>query len=72
MNSGIKSFILKFADDTKVFGRVLNPSESSQLQDDINTFIKWSEDWQMLFHVGKCKIMHYCTLVEQISFMIII
>ena len=59
MKSNIKNSILKFADDTKVSGRVLNQSECSQLQEDINNFIKWSDDWQMSFNVAKCKVMHF-------------
>ena len=59
MKSNIKNFILKFADDTKVSGRVLNQSECSQLQEDINNFIKWSDDWQMSLNVATCKVMHF-------------
>jgi len=59
LDFGVKNFILKFADDTKLFGSVLNSSEYSQLQDDINSLIKWSEDWQMSFNIGKCKVMHF-------------
>ena len=45
--------ILKFADDTKIY-RVVKSA------DDIDSFrVSWSKDWQMLFNVGKCKVMHF-------------
>ena len=59
LDYGIKNYILKFADDTKIFGSILNRSDFCQLQDDINSLVKWSEDWQMLFNIGKCKVMHF-------------
>ena len=50
---------LKFADDTKVFGKVSDPTDHFLLQDDINHLIEWSTNWQMLFNVDKCKVMHF-------------
>ena len=32
--------------------------DKQQLQDDIDTFIRWSEIWQMLFNFEKCKYLH--------------
>ena len=58
LDEGIKSHILKFADDTKLFGKASNTQECEQLQEDLNRLHKWSEDWQMKFNVDKCKIMH--------------
>ena len=59
MDFGIRNWILTFADDTKVFGKVSTSYEQIQLQEDINKLIKWSEEWQMLFNIGKCEIMHF-------------
>ena len=25
---------------------------------DLDNLVRWSEEWQMLFNVGKCKVMH--------------
>jgi len=50
---------LKFADDTKVFGKTADPADHLLLHDDINHLIEWSADWQMLFNVDKCKVMHF-------------
>ena len=59
MKRNTENSILKFADDTKVSGRVLNQSECSQLQEEISNLIKWSDDWQMSLNVAKCEVMHF-------------
>ena len=30
----------------------------SLTSDDIDKLVRWSEKWQMLFNVGKCKCLH--------------
>ncbi|PIK37755.1 reverse transcriptase [Apostichopus japonicus] len=55
----ISSHVLKFADDTKVFTRIEDENDALSLQDDINKLHLWSEKWQMLFNVSKCKILHF-------------
>jgi len=54
----IKDCILKFADDTKLFGRIKDSSDVQKFQDDIDKLLKWSEEWQMLFNTCKYKVMH--------------
>ena len=49
--------ILKFADDTKLLGRVENEAGSVSLQDDLNRLMNWSATWQMQFNASKCKVM---------------
>ena len=58
LDNNITSNILKFADDTKVFGRVNNDGDKQHLQNDLDKLVKWSEKWQMLFNFGKCKCLH--------------
>ena len=29
------------------------------MQDDLNKLLSWSKEWQMLFNVEKCKVMHF-------------
>ena len=58
LDAGIVNWILIFADDTKVFGKVNNIDDSQKTQDDLNTLFSWSQDWQMAFNVDKCKVMH--------------
>jgi len=58
LDCGIKNWILKFADDTKLFGRMSSVSDGNRLQDDLNKLVQWSQEWQMLFNVNKCSVMH--------------
>ena len=62
LDFGIKSWILKFADDTKIFNRVSGKADVDKLQEDLHRLVRWSEEWQMLFNVSKCKVMHVGSL----------
>ena len=62
LDSGIKSWILKFADHTKIFNRVNCTADVKRLQKDLHSLITWSEEWHMLFNVSKCKVMHVGTM----------
>ena len=42
LEDGVVSNILKFADDTKIFGRVQTRQECRTLQDDLNRLDQWS------------------------------
>ena len=50
--------ILKFADDTKIYQEIKSPQGVARLQEDLANLTAWSNDWQMLFNVEKCKVMH--------------
>ena len=51
-------FLSKFADDTKS-GRCVDTLDGVvKLQEDLYNFSKWARDWQMLFNVDKCKVLH--------------
>ena len=58
LDLGVTGDILKFADDTKLLGRVENEAGSVSLQDDLNRLMNWSTTWQMQFNASKCKVMH--------------
>jgi hypothetical protein len=58
IDEGIVSKISKFADDTKLCAKVNNEDEAKVLRDDLATLYQWSEDWQMLFNIDKCAVMH--------------
>ena len=58
LDDDIISHILKFVDDTKIFRKVTTQGEVNGLQEDLNKLYEWSEEWQMLFNVGKCKCIH--------------
>jgi len=48
----------KFADDTKLFGKVQSELDRACLQQDYQRLLDWSMQWQMEFNVEKCKVMH--------------
>ena len=51
--------VLKFADDTKVFGTVIDEDDRAVLQEDLQKLSEWADSWQMEFNVEKCKVMHF-------------
>jgi hypothetical protein len=67
---GIKNRILKFADDTKIFGKVGTDKEIASLRDDLQRLFDWSESWQMQFNIEKCKIMHIGSKNKQAKYTI--
>ena len=50
--------LLKFADDTKGTHIVNSDDDADKLQRDLDNLFKWSSDWQMLFNLDKCHILH--------------
>ena len=54
----VSSHIQKFADDCKFYRPVPTAEDIDILQQDINNLCQWSKDWQMLFNVKKCKVLH--------------
>ena len=46
-----------FADDSKVYGIIYDKNDEKQLQCDLNTLHKWSENWQLRFHPDKCEVL---------------
>jgi len=49
----------KFANDTKVFGTVIDEDDRTVLQEDLQKLSEWADSWQMEFNVEKCKVMHF-------------
>ena len=58
LDVGIISWLLKFADDTKLLYRAGSIEERNQLQADLDRLAEWSRMWQMKFNIGKCKVLH--------------
>jgi len=58
IDTGIFNTILKFADDTKVYGKAVSSADTSRLQSDLSAVCKWADEWNMKFNVNKCKVMH--------------
>ena len=59
IDEAIRSTVLKFADDTKLVARVGSEEDKERLRQDLVKLYKWSEDWQMLFNLDKCSVMHF-------------
>ena len=57
LDSGVKSKLSKFADNTKLGGKVDSRGRGDQLQESIDTCIDWAEDWEMEFNLSKCKVL---------------
>ena len=58
LDDRITSNILKFADDAKGFRKVNINGDKQHFQNDLDKLVKWSEKWQMLSNLGKCKCLH--------------
>ena len=54
----IVSKLEKFADDTKLGRGISNNKDADILRSDLNQTYQWCLDWQMLFNVDKCSILH--------------
>ena len=46
-----------FADDTLLYGVVVEDSDCDNLQDDLNKLEIWQHEWQMQFNPSKCNII---------------
>jgi hypothetical protein len=58
LDNGIISSIFKFADDTKLLGRVEDSYDKIVLQGDLDLLVEWSKELLMRFDASKCKVMH--------------
>ena len=58
LDDNILSNVMKFADDTTVFGKFSTDGDKQHLQNDIYKLVKRLKKWQMLFNFGKCKYLY--------------
>ena len=58
IDESVVSRALKFADDTKIYHTVNTSSDIEMLRSDLCNLFSWSTEWQMLFNVEKCHVMH--------------
>ena len=54
----VKSPVLQFADDLKMFRIINDASDYHQLQQDVNNLVAWANKWQLNFNVSKCHLLH--------------
>ena len=50
--------LFKFADDTKGIKTIKDRACARELQQAIDNLFAWSREWQMLFNIDKCHILH--------------
>ena len=58
IDQNVHSHIIKFADDTKVFQRRTSNEDIRKPQEDLQTLVKWSNAWQIVFIISKCKVVN--------------
>jgi len=58
LSDWVKSSMLMFADDTKIWNKIKDTGNSDLLQQDLNTLMEWSKEWLLAFSMEKCKVMH--------------
>jgi len=58
LEENISNNMLKFADDSKLWGSVNSPEEISSMKEDLIKLWEWSDKNSMPFNVSKCKVMH--------------
>ena len=61
IDTDLFSKLCKFADDTKIGRAVATEDEIKLLRDYLKNLAKWAIDWQMLFNVEKCVVIHIDT-----------
>jgi len=47
----VVSRIFLFADDTKFYREIMNPSDVQLVKSDLNMLDSWSKKWHLLFHL---------------------
>ena len=58
VDDGILSKISKFVDDTKLCRAVGSDHEADILREDLRRMFRCLQDWQVLFILEKCSVMH--------------
>ena len=65
MPNCVRSNMLLFADDTKIYRGIQSDSDTTALQEDLSSLQDWSTRWLMPFHPEKCKIMKIHNINKQ-------
>ena len=59
LDEDLVNLILKFADDTKLFGKVGSAELLESMHRDLELLSEWSKTWGLEFNVDKCKVIHF-------------
>ena len=52
--------IYLYADDAKLFMKILNNEDSKLLQRAVNNLKDWSDNWLLQLNINKCNVVSYC------------
>ncbi|XP_059587158.1 cyclic GMP-AMP synthase isoform X1 [Alligator mississippiensis] len=58
VDTGVRSGLAKFADDTKLWGKASTPEDRRVIQADLDRLSKWADENLMVFNADKCKVLH--------------
>ena len=58
LEGNLLSKVVKFANDTKLGGKVICTKDCDKIQEDLNQIIDWSEKLLMSFNTDKYKVMY--------------
>lgn len=61
----VKSIMLLFADDAKLYREIRSAADHTALQEDVYAMESWSDKWLLRFHPSKCKVMTVCNRAQQ-------
>jgi len=64
----VKSSLVLFADDTKLFRCIKSLYDVKELQKDIDALYCWSKQWLLSFNITKCKVLRIGTHQYLISY----
>ena len=68
ITTGVRSNMRLFADDSKVYRIIYDENDEKQLQCDLNTLQKRSENWQLRFHPDKCEVLRVTNARDHTSY----
>ena len=55
LSDTIKTNCLLFADDVKIYHKIVTVQDTKLLQADLSSLVKWSKDWKLQLNPVKCK-----------------
>ena len=70
VNEVVRNILFLFADEAKLFSRIVDLNDHVNLQSDFDNLFGWSLSWQLLFKQPKCMVMHVGNHTPQFSYTI--
>ena len=65
ITENLSSPIRLFADDCLIYREIRSPSDCSLLQKDLDTLVKWSKTWGMMFNIKKCNVISITNAIKK-------